>query len=103
MGKYLSVLSEVSEKQLPHFHARAEKKVRIPTFTNTQNPHNPDKAAFWRDVSTAIQDARRGNHLAFTDELRKAWKAVNELEGRVLNSRELCAVVRSKNQTENPT
>jgi hypothetical protein len=43
MGKHLFVLSEVSEKQPPHFHARAEKKVGTPTFTNPQNPQNPDK------------------------------------------------------------
>jgi hypothetical protein len=55
-----------------------------------------DTPAFWRDAALALESSRRGSHLACTPELLKTWRAVNQIEKRDLNSRELCAVVRSK-------
>ncbi len=58
--------------------------------------HSPDSPAFWQDVAQALESARRGAHFIYTPELRRTWQAVNQIEGRELNSRELCNVVRSK-------
>jgi hypothetical protein len=55
-----------------------------------------DGARFWVEVAAAIQDARRGPHLAYTPALAWAWRAVNQIEGREFNSCELCNLVRSK-------
>lgn len=64
----------------------------------------PD-ALFWRDVVTAIEDARRGQHLAYTPTLAWAWQAANAVSGRNLTSAELCALAenhREKNEPHNP-
>jgi hypothetical protein len=55
-------------------------------------------ARFWDDVAAAIQDARRGAHLAYTPALASAWKAANRATGRNLTSRELCEVARENTQ-----
>jgi hypothetical protein len=44
MGKYLSVLSEVSENQPPLPTHREEKKVEIPTLTHCQNCQKSQKS-----------------------------------------------------------
>lgn len=55
-----------------------------------------DALRFWADVAAAIQGARRGQHLTYTPALSWAWKSVNQIEGRDLTSRELCALIASK-------
>jgi hypothetical protein len=61
-------------------------------------PPPPDSAAFWRDVAAAIQNARRGAHLAYTPELARAWKAANRATERNLSSAQLCEVAQENNQ-----
>lgn len=60
----------------------------------------PGSADFWRAAAQALESSRCGAHLAYTPELRRAWRAVNALENRDLNSRELCAMVRQKCEQE---
>jgi hypothetical protein len=57
----------------------------------------PD-ALFWRDVATAIEGARRGQHLAYTPALAWAWQAVNAMEKRDLTSAQLCALATKNTQ-----
>jgi hypothetical protein len=95
MGKYLSVLSEVSEKQPLIPYARQKKSAdtyfqavpKVPKVTPA-----PNNADFWREAAQAIQDARRGHHLAYTPALARVWKAANAFTGRNLTSAQLCEV-----------
>ncbi len=105
MGKYLSVLSEVSEKQLPIPYARekesgdtySQEVPKVPEVPQSET-RGPDEADVWREILKAIESSRRGHHLAYTPELARVWKAANSATGRNLSSAQLCEVAQENHQ-----